>query len=1012
MKRLLTTLMFSLVGGAMFGQWTPTSFKKTDDNKRSAGLNVERAAVRSNGYYKLDLDLLRSQLKNAQEMGPNATPVVISLPTINGKIERFNVYSFPVVVKELADLYQLGSYVGASLEDPTKYLRFSLAPNDFQSMIINGDHYEFIEPVSTDRTIYAVHPKTRKNAGGFLCSTEESPATKKQVESLLKKGQSFSNQPSNFAKSSDKKYRTMRLALSVTGEYTQYFATQAGLPTTATDDQKRAVALVAMNATLTRVNGVFEKDLALHLNLQSYPSIIYVNASTDPYSSANAGAAGAWNQELQTTLTNNVGNANYDIGHLFGRSGGGGNAGCIGCVCINPTTNVPLGKGSGFTSPANAIPQGDTFDIDYVAHEMGHQLGGNHTFSMSLEGSGVNMEPGSGSTIMGYAGITGPNTDVQANSDAYFHIASIDQIQDNLIAKTCDVETAVTNNPPVIVDLPTYNIPKGTAFVLTASATDPENNPMTYNWEEVDDATVTTDKFNLGNTTSGATFRSVAPSASPTRYFPNFTSVMNGVLNNSTNTWEAVSTRARTTNFAVTVRDNNPNIAQQQSNFKVQTIVVGDNGPFRLANQYADVNIPTPIQWIVANTNVAPYNVTNVKIDYTTNNGTSWTVLSNATPNDGSENFTFPSSLNGQTIKVRVSSVGNVFYAVGPVTLGTLAACSSAAPTNVAVSNITVSTASVSWMSYTGATYKVRYRKIGTSVWTEFDTTVPSINLSNLIDNNTYEVQVALVCGTTIGTYSASVNFTTPALEYCSASTTDSDYEYISNVTLSNINNTTASSTYSNYTTNTALQINLTKGVTYPMSVTISNPDVPDYDAVVAFIDFNKDGVFTDSEKVLNYPIALTPSPAVVTSNVTIPASAVEGQPLRMRVMAVYVGAGTGGGNVGFSLGADYVCGDNFDYGEIEDYNVVISGNPLATNDVAGPKNGIQIYPNPVSDILNITKVSDKATYKIYSAAGQLVRQGNITSGQINVSELIKGGYVITIEEKGKETFNSKFIKK
>ncbi|WP_346983257.1 reprolysin-like metallopeptidase [Chryseobacterium sp. POE27] len=1009
MKRLFTALVCTFIGGSVFAQWSPTSLKKNADNKRSAGFSVERSNVRSNGYYKLDIELLRSQLKNAVEMGPNAVPVVISLPTINGKIERFNVYSFPVVVKDLADKYQLGSYVGTSIEDPTKYLRFSLAPNDFQSMIIDGDKYEFIEPTLTDRTVYSVHPKTRKLGGGFLCSTDESPAAKKEVEELVEKGKSFSHQPTDFAKNSDKKYRTMRLALSVTGEYTQYFANQAGLPATATDDQKRGAALVAMNATITRVNAVFEKDLALHLNLQSYPSIIFVNSTTDPYSGPAAGVAGAWNQQLQTTLTTNVGNTNYDIGHLFGRSGGGGNAGCIGCVCVNPSTNVPLGKGSGFTSPANAIPQGDSFDIDYVAHEMGHQLGGNHTFSMNLEGSGVNMEPGSGTTIMGYAGITGPDTDVQMNSDPYFHKASIGQIQTNLIAKTCDVETAITNNPPVIATLPTYNIPKGTAFVLTASATDPENDPMTYSWEEVDDATVTTNKYNLGNTISGASFRSKAPSTNPTRYFPSFESVMNGVLDNSQNTWEAVSTRARTTKFAVTVRDNNANLLQQQTNFRVQNIVVGDNGPFRLANQYADVNTPTPIQWIVANTNAAPYNVANVKIEYTTNNGTTWTVLSNSTPNDGSENFTFPTSLNGQTIKVRISSIGNVFYAVGPVTIGALAPCSTAAPTNVAVSSMTFSSASVSWMSYTGATYKVRYRRVGTTVWNEMDTTVPSINLTDLIDNSTYEVQVAVVCGTTIGNYSASVNFTLPALDYCTANTTDSDYEYIENVTVANINNTTASSTYSNYTTNTALQINLTKGTTYPISITIGNgdPSPQDYDVAAVFIDFNKDGVFTDSEKVLDYPVTLTDPSTVVNGSFVIPADAVEGQPLRMRVIAFFVGADAEGA----SIPASFACGENFDYGEVEDYNVVISS-ALATSDVAGPKNGIQIYPNPVSDILNVTKVSDKAAYKIYSAAGQLVRHGNINNGQINVSELTKGGYVITIEEKGKDLFSSKFIKK
>ncbi len=517
------------------------------------------------------------------------------------------------------------------------------------------------------------------------------------------------------------------------------------------------------------------------MNLQNYPNVIYINSATDPYSAASVGVKGAWNTELQNTLSNinNVGDANYDIGHLFGRSGGGGNAGCIGCVCVDPTPAVAKGKGSGFTSPANGVPQGDAFDIDYVAHEMGHQLGGNHTFSHNLEGSGVNVEPGSGSTIMGYAGITGPDTDVQANSNPYFHAASIGQIQANLVDKTCDVETTINNNPPVIADLPTFSIPKGTAFVLTATATDPENDPMTYSWEELDDAELPIDRFNLGLTTTGASFRSVSPSTSPTRYFPKWQSVLTGALTNSNNTWESVSTVGRTSKFAVTVRDNNSNVQQQQSSVKTQTIIVGESGPFRVANQYADVNTPTPVQWVVANTNTAPYNVANVKIDYTTDNGTNWTVLSASTPNDGSENFTFPSTLNGQTIKVRISAIGNVFYALGSVTIAPLAACSSAAPTNVVISNITMTTASASWMSYTGATYKVRYRKVGASNWIDVDSTIPSINIAGLIDDTTYEVQVALVCGGTVGTYSASVNFTTPALRYCTTATDDQDYEYI-----------------------------------------------------------------------------------------------------------------------------------------------------------------------------------------------------------------------------------------
>jgi hypothetical protein len=566
---------------------------------------------------------------------------------------------------------------------------------------------------------------------------------------------------------------------------------------------------------------VFEKDFALHLNVLNYPSLIFTNAATDPYatvSNANQPPA-SWNTALQTQLTNIVGNTNYDLGHLFGASGGGGNAGCIGCVCIDPTTQVPKGKGSGITSPATGSvnpsstypPSGDNFDIDYVAHEMGHQLGANHTFSFNVEGSGVNMEPGSGSTIMAYAGITGPLTDVQQHSDPYFHIASIDQIQENLIAKTCDIETPIANNPPVIAALPTYNIPRGTAFVLTASATDAENDPLSYVWEEVDDAAAPIDKNNIGTTFTGASFRSKFMGSNPTRYFPDFTSVMSGVLDNSNNKWEAVSLVPRTTNFAVTVRDNSPNVQQQQTAYGVQEIVVGDQGPFKLANQYADVNTPTPIQWLVANTNAAPYNVSNVKIDYTTNNGATWNILAASTPNDGSENFTFPSSLSGQTIKVRISAIGNVFYAVGSVTLTPLSACSSAAPTNVVVSNISPSAASISWMAYTGATYKVRYRKVGSAVWTEVNSTYPAINIYGLVDATTYEVQVALVCDNTVGAYSASVNFSTVVITYCDAETVLTDGEYISNITVANVNNTSTESTYTNYTANPALQINLTK---------------------------------------------------------------------------------------------------------------------------------------------------------------------------------------------------------
>ncbi|MDR6405833.1 MULTISPECIES: reprolysin-like metallopeptidase [Chryseobacterium] len=995
MRKIIFTLFCGIIGGFASAQWTPTV----------PDTGLKKSNVRD--YYKLDLEKIKSQLKNAQETGPNAKPVEISLPTLDGKIEKFSVYSFPVVVKSLADKYQLGSYVGVGIEDPSKFLRFSVAPNDFQSMIIKGGEYEFIEPVDSNKTTYGVHAKTNKSGNGFMCSTNESPVAKAQMTALYNEGKSFANQTTNFLKNSDKKYRTMRLAVSVTGEYTQVFGgTVAG-------------ALAQINATLTRVNGVYEKELALHLNLQDFPNVIYLNGATDPYSDpsvgtdgANVGTANGWNVQLQRTLSTNVGSANYDVGHLFGDSGGGGNAGCIGCVCVNPTgspaTSLSMQKGSGFTSPGSGLPQGDNFDIDYVAHELGHQLGGNHTFSHTMQGSPVQMEPGSGSTIMGYAGITGANTNVQAHSGAYFLTASIDQIQTNLISKTCDVETTVANNPPAITDLPTYNIPKGTAFVLTAIATDAENDPMTYTWEEVDNTSVVINKTNLGTTTSGATFRSLSPTTSPTRYFPKFESVLNGVLDNSNNTWEAVSQVARTTNFAVTVRDNNPNANQQQTNSKVQQIVVGNDGPFKVNTQYANVNTPTPIEWTVANTVAAPYNVANVKIDYTTDNGATWTVLSVSTPNDGAENFTFPASLSGQLIKLRISSINNVFYAIGQINVTTFAPCDGSAVTGVTTTGITYNSVTVNWIPMNGATYVIRYRKVGETTWLQTTSTTPTVTISTLTDATNYEVQVAAVCSGTTGAYSASTTFMTSALQYCPATSESGQYNYISNVTLGTVNNTTPGTTYSNFTANTALQpiLQLNSSNTISVSITTNHPQAST-NGMAAWIDFNKNGAFEANERVLNMNIAALPIGATpVTGTFTVPATAVTNTPLRMRVVTVLMNPM----GVGSTIPDSFAC-LSFPNGEVEDYNVIVNA-PLATNDVAGPKNDIQLYPNPVSDILNITKVSDKAAYKIYSAAGQLVRQGTISNGQINVSELIKGAYVISIEDKGKNVFSSKFIKK
>lgn len=630
-------------------------------------------AVRRNDnpiYYKLDIDQIRTQLLQAQKIGEGKA-VTIKIPTLEGKIEKFAVNSFPVVDEAMANQYQLGSYVGKGIDDPEKYIRFSVAPNDFQSMIISNGKYEFIEPASSDKTVYSIHGKSSKNGHAFVCSTKEDKQAVARMQDVMAKGAA--------AKSGNQKYHTLRLAMSVTGEYTNYFGGTAN-------------ALAQINATLTRVNGVFEQEFNLHLNMVSAPNLIFSNPATDPYSSSEFMCK--WNYELMNVLhgaTYGVSDSTYDIGHLFGASGGGGNAGCIGCIGSNDvsystyndcadsfgnayTYNSPDNyKGSGITSPADNIPMGDNFDIDYVAHEIGHQLGDNHTYSFN-EGTGVCVEPGSGSTIMGYAGITGSNTDVQQHSDPYFHSVSIDQVQTNLASVTADVETPITNSPPVVTPMTTtYTIPKSTAFVLTASATDPDGDALTYSWEQVNSSSLANGvtKNNIGNTTSGASFRSWPATSTPTRYFPKLSTVLAGTVKNTAD-FEAASTVARTTNFRVTVRDNKIG-GQAQTAYATQTIVVGSAAAFTVNATTLTPNTNSTVTWVVSGTTAAPYNVANVKIDYTYDGGDTWTVLAASVPNSGSATVFVPAALAGKSGHIRVSAIGNVFYAVKQNNVGTLA---------------------------------------------------------------------------------------------------------------------------------------------------------------------------------------------------------------------------------------------------------------------------------------------------------------------------------------------------
>ena len=757
-SNLLLTLSFVLFTTAGFSQadkyWSANneSIQKISTDKAVTRLSFPKLFK----LFNLNIEPLKQELFSVADNASRHS-TVISLPNADGKMEQFEIVEASNFEPDLqAQFPQIRAFSGKGITDKYATVKLSLSPQGIQAMIFRTDkENEFIEPYSQDHTVYAVFNSQRsKGSLPWTCSTDD----KKLVTDI-------NTQVSNagIAARSGGDLKTMRLAQSVTAEYSNFFG--------ATNASQVGLVLAAINATLTRCNGVYEKDLAVHLNLvAASTNVIYYNPATDPYDDGATGSTGTWNGQLQATLTSVIGEANYDIGHLFGASGGGGNAGCIGCICTNGS------KGSGFTSPADGIPQGDNFDIDYVVHEVGHQMGGNHTFSYALEGTGVNKEVGSGITIMGYAGIT--NYDPAPHSIDIFHEASIAQIQANLATKACPVTTSIVNSTPVVAAVSNYTIPISTPFALTGSATDADPaDVLTYCWEQNDNSTTSAASSVASATkTTGPNFLSFSPTASPTRFFPRLSTILSGLLITPTlggdaicNT-EALSSVARTLNFRLTVRDNAPfsstapvSVGQTQFTDMIVT-VSATSGPFAVTAPNTAVSwvggTSQAITWSVANTTAAPVSCANVKISLSTDGGQTFPiVLAASTPNDGTETFTVP-NIETTTARIKVEAVGNIFFDISnsDFTITTDFDFDNPAPVLVGCNGAASATLTLGTVAYVGYNTPINLSATGVPSGTNLsispnpltpgNSATITLNNVNTLAAGTYNITITGVSGT------------------------------------------------------------------------------------------------------------------------------------------------------------------------------------------------------------------------------------------------------------------------
>jgi hypothetical protein len=621
--------------------------------------------------------------------------VVLSVPMPDGALSRFRIEQSPVMQAGLAARFpNIKTYRGKGIDDPTATARFDLTPEGFHGIVLRPGGTVLIDPYAKNDTANYITYFKRDvtKTSRFQCHVSELSPELVVPPVLTTKSTTATSAASggetNLVVPTGNTLRTYMLALAATAEYVNVFRQP-----TDTDQQAKERALVQMVIIMNRVNGVYERDLAMHMTLIDRElDIIYTNAATDPYTNDDGSAM---LDENQANLDSTIGSANYDIGHVFS-TGGGGVA----------QLRVPCKAGQkafGVTGLPN--PTGDVFAIDYVAHEMGHQWGGNHTFNGVAESCGsplqrnnaASMEPGSGSTIQGYAGICSTQ-DLQPNSDDYFHIKSLEEITTyttgtgtNHEGNTCDDETATGNTVPVVDAGANYTIPKDTPFMLTATGSDTDGDALTYAWEEYDAGGLTgaspPDDDQDGR--PKPIFRSYDPKTSPSRMFPSLQYILNNANQPPTFytcglrirvqgndvpipclTGEALPSINRVMNFQVTARDNRASGGGVSSDLMQVTVVNTSGatvfGPFNVTQPNTNVTwtglSTQTVTWNVANTNMAPVNTANVKISLSIDGGNSFpVVLAASTPNDGSQAVTVP-NIATNAARIKVEAVDNIFF--------------------------------------------------------------------------------------------------------------------------------------------------------------------------------------------------------------------------------------------------------------------------------------------------------------------------------------------------------------
>ncbi len=625
-KSILTGIAFLIASSAIMAQsWMSTNLSEI------SATSDETPQIRASEARYFELNF--GEYYNQVLQGQNAE--TIQLPSPEGGFMEFLLEENTAMAEGLKENFPgIQTFNAMPLDGANVWGKVEITHKGLRAMIFSpGKSTIFLDPVFKSSPKYYLVYRQNKflTDKTFTCHLSEDRIDGRT--DMAKDGE-----PYNACE-----LKTYEIAIAGTGTYTEFHGGTV-------ED-----ALAAMVTSMDRINGIYERDFGITFTIvENNDQVIYTDPDNDPYTSGNTGAMIG---EVQDNLDDEIGNANYDIGHVFDGTNAGGLA-SLGVVCAQGSKARGVTTGS---SPVN-----DPFDLRVLSHEIGHQFSATHTFNNECGGNRTDataVEPGSGNTPMSYAAICPPN--VQNFTDEHFHGISMQQIGnyiDNPLV-TCQTTTEILNTAPVLEDLPDLIfIPVSTPFLLEAIATDLDGDELTYCWEQIDNEI--SQQPPVPSSTGGPNFRSLPPDEDPVRYFPSLASL----VSNGPYTWERLPSVERQMDFRVTVRDNSPGAGcTQYDDMTVQT--VADAGPFQL--QYpSDFGIvwqpftEETILWDVANTDAAPINAETVNILLSTNNGFDYPILlAEDVPNTGSYTLEVP-NIPTTIAKIMVQNSEGTFFDV------------------------------------------------------------------------------------------------------------------------------------------------------------------------------------------------------------------------------------------------------------------------------------------------------------------------------------------------------------